>query len=315
MTKRTERQAVRANNIERSFIEQIIGDKIVVALDGISSPIYLTYGDSDIQALYLASEPRAATSYAKALDEAVRLLVCFKAPQAQIILSPSSLIQSRLTREVMTPFLRVDSPDENANFLILRREPTWREYFEKRQGNTSSLRSIDSFSDYFNESVIAEISSLSSSRKKFFSGSQTIYKWADLMGQVSRIRGLSHPQILEAAFSSLQSDAFVFETSMDVLKGLGVEIGPNDARGVLVDAYLATVATGCAVPTAIRLRWDPCPATATQRAISIGQLYSEAKTSGIQTKVFRTTIPQLLTFAASPEMWSIRNRVALSMGS
>lgn len=309
MKRDSEQQGVRARKIDNSVIEQIIGNKYVLAVAPVTKPIYLTYADSDVQALYLSGEPHASARYANALDEAVRLLICFKPPQSHILLGPSSLVQSRLTRNVLLPHLRESANNDYGQILLLRRESSWAEYFDKRQQNVETLRAIESFAEYFDQRVIQDISVLPSSRKKFFSGASTVDNWAHLLHCTGHTRGASVEQTVETAHDSLHRNAFVFETSLSTLDTLNIDMRPSDARSILIDAYIASVATGCAVPTSIRLAWDPCPAGPNQEYISIAWLYHVATQEGLLGAILGGSVREVQRFARSSKMQFVRTKM------
>lgn len=311
MPRGAERQEVRARSIENSIVEQFIGDKYIVSPDLTNANIYLTYADSDVQALYLGGDPHGSRRYMRALDETIRLLLCFKPPASAILLSPSSVVQSRLTREILIPYLRQDAEAGLGHILLLRREPTWAEYFAKRQQDTRLLQRSDGFADYSSLSVIHELTSLPASRKKFFSGAGTIDLWTESVSRVTYRSSLAVEQISEAAHDALQSEAFVFETSLKTLERLKVALRPSDARSILIDAYVGSVAQGCTLPTAIRLPWDPCPASSGQRSLSITTLYRKALEAGVWETILGFSPAGVLRFAGSTAMGRVRNMTLL----
>lgn len=311
----TERQVVRARKIENSSIEQFIGDKYVVNLSQTTRhPIYLTYADSDVQALYLSGAPGEASRYAAALNEAIRLLICFKPRGTPMLISPSSIIQSQISRSVLLPFLQ-GLPVDQQHLLLLRREASWDEYFEKRQENTSALRKHEAFSGYFDPVAMQEISVLDASRKKFFSGADTIRKWSARVRLSLPSQRAQTSSLAEAAAEALGSRAFVFETAMDTLGQLGISLRPNDARALLIDAYQSSVAKDCAVPTAIRLPWDPCPAVSGRPAYSLLELSHLARVNEFEDVLMRGTPSDVFALAGSPAMDAVRVRLAVSSHS
>lgn len=301
-----DRQTVKARRIDNSVVEQYLGDKYVITQWTASQPrpIYLTYADSDVQALYLNSRPGRSHQYLDALNEAMRLLVCFKPLSAPLIVSPSSLVQSSITRSILIPFLQTEQ-SERHQILVIRRESTWEEYFDKRQVNTQELRRSAIYSGYFDSKLIREISGIEASRKKFFSGADTVRRWSKLVQRTAPVPPGKAGDINELAGAQLATTAFVYETAMDMLTKLDINVQPSDARGMLVDAYHASVTRDCAVPTGIRLPWDPCPANRKQEAYPIQLLAELARSAHLDRTIMRADPKDLFSLASSPvmELW------------
>ncbi len=254
---------VRMRNIQNSNINQVGGDQTIIIQKTPSSslPIYLTYADSDVQALCLNhAKGISVRKYVEELSLVVRLLICFKPLDIPLCVAPSSLVQSEITREVLLPFLELDER-ERAMIQLPRREAEWGDYFAKRQNNVKDLRHKDVYSGYYDSALIRNLSKLDATRKRYFSGSETIKNWAEKINGHPN-SGQSSDALLDLAGELLETKAFVYETSLEALNKIEMLEGSlslEEARAFLVDSYLDSVVKDCAIPTGIALRWDPCP--------------------------------------------------------
>jgi hypothetical protein len=256
---------IKTRNNQNTNINQVGGNQTIFIqkISSPSFPIYLTYADSDVQALCLNhAKGISVRKYVEELSLVVRLLICFKPLDIPLCVAPSSLVQSEITREVLLPFLELDER-ERAMVQLLRREADWGDYFAKRQNNVKDFRHKEIYSGYYDSALIRNLSKLDATRKRYFSGSETIKNWAERINSHPNSRQ-SSDALLDLAGELLEAKAFVYETSLEALNKIEMLDGSlslEEARAFLVDSYLDSVVKDCAIPTSIALRWDPCPAS------------------------------------------------------
>jgi len=231
----------------------------------IDLPIYFSYGDSDVQTfIYEVGKSISEDDYFKVMEEALRLLLLFKPFSTELVLAPSSIIQSELTENLIKDFLCF-SLNECPHLLALRREVNWKDYISKRENDTKSLIKIPRFSNYFQKKVIEKVSMIRSTSKKIRSGNVCASIWVNESYQFyNSIHGgkiLKKETLFEIAQEILDNNIFVWETIDIHLKNMGLIIPKwkKDLQLSLVRSYLSVYSKSHLIPTGINLPWEFWP--------------------------------------------------------
>ena len=224
-------QIINARSIHNSSIVQVAGDYKPVFRIGhtaVDKPIYFSYADSDVQALYCGTgNGHRVADYAVAMEKALRLLLAFKPFSNPIMLSASSVIQSRITLDLVTKYMLVFDT-QPPQLHVLRRESDWADYFAKRTENTHQLLHLERYKGYFDDHVRAVVGTIPATRKSVYSGRTCSELWLASLDRVLPPRLGNMTTVLSDLRTEtekiLESSIFVWEAVQPAMKRVGIKL-------------------------------------------------------------------------------------------
>ncbi len=206
--------------------------------------IYFVYGDSDVQLLSQNNECES-TRYHDFMEITLKLLLIFKPISSRIVIPASSLCSSLLTRLLVNKY-ECFSIEPNPHICIIRKETSWKEYFEKRKHNSKSLEKIEKYSLFSNKNAAEYFAGLSVTRKIQNSGFHTSVKWVDkaasLLPEIVNGYDKKNINLHEISEEVLYDSIFVWEVLEKKLNERGIKIPEwnSQLRYALAEAYFSS---------------------------------------------------------------------------
>lgn len=203
--------------------------------------IYFTYGDSDVQSLFIKTKHSEAAYY-DFMANAFRFLLTFKPLTSVIVINASSVIESHLTRRLVQEY-KCFSEAPEPHFSVLRKESTWHDYIEKRRINTEKLMHIEKYNMFYNDKILNIFNDISVIRKRHNSGSETSQNW---LKKAQKIIPIITPNAAKIDITDLPDEIFhdsifVWEAIEEKLRKRGIIIPDwsNQLQYALVESYLS----------------------------------------------------------------------------
>ncbi len=264
-------------------------------------PVYFLYGDSDVQfSAYKIGQSIPINRYYTAINEALRLLIIFKPFESEIIISPSSIIQSNLTEKLFNSFACFSNEVPN-HIILLRRESCWKDYFEKRMNESFILKEIPKYGTFYTKDKIEKVKEFSTTNKSFKAGFECSTKWVEETHKILKTNSgtgdVSIETLSDISKEVLGKGIFVWEAIWPSLLKLGLKDNLIDSCKIaLINSYLSIYNDKALLPTGINLPWEFWPLPPKRYYANLKILYQIIKIAKIEKYIFNASPSKLLPF-------------------